>query len=87
MKRIKASEARKHWFQLLDDALRGEIIAVERKGQRVVLRREDVSPSARAASAPSYRALLKVPLVDEADQWSWKWGAERGLTLRKRPRK
>lgn len=87
MKQIKASEARKHWFQLLDEALRGEVIAVERKGQRVVLRREDSAVFNHAASAPSYKKLLKVPEAEKADQWSWDWQPEQGLALRKRSRK
>ncbi|MGZ9260923.1 MAG: hypothetical protein ACXW6V_15720 [Candidatus Binatia bacterium] len=87
MKQVKASEARKHWFQLLDDALRGEVIAVERKGQQVVLRREDPAQPTRNSNELSYKKLLKVPRADEADQWSWDWRPERGLRLRKRSRK
>lgn len=86
MKQVTASEARKHWFQLLDEALRGEVIAVERKGQRIVLRREDPSVSGPTSNAPSYKKLLKVPQVAKADRWSWDWRPERGLTLRKRSR-
>jgi len=55
MKQVKASEARKRWFQLLDAALRGEVIAVERKGQRVVLRREDPARSTPDSKELSYK--------------------------------
>ena len=87
MKLIKASEARRQWFRLLDDALRGEIIAVERKGQRVVLQREEGGRSARAKDSPNYRKLLRVPHEDDADQWSWDWHPNRGLKTRKRSSK
>jgi antitoxin (DNA-binding transcriptional repressor) of toxin-antitoxin stability system len=30
MKQVTASEARKNWFRLLDEALDGEVIAVQR---------------------------------------------------------
>ena len=84
MKLIKASEARKQWFRLLDDALRGEVIAVERKGQRVVLQRQENSRSTRAKDSINYRKLLKVPRADDADRWSWDWQPDHGLKMRKR---
>jgi antitoxin (DNA-binding transcriptional repressor) of toxin-antitoxin stability system len=87
MKNVKASEARKHWFRLLDEALRGEVIAVERKGQRVVLRREEPSQLTLTKGSTQYKKLLKVPAPDEADQWSWDWRPGRGLDLRKRSAK
>src|ERR1051325_3144587 len=72
MKVVKASEARKHWFRLLDEALQGEVIAGERNGQRVVLRRE--SAADRCVKAfPDYKQLLSVPQSGEADHWSWQW--------------
>jgi thiamine kinase-like enzyme len=84
VKNVKASEARKHWFRLLDEALRGEVIAVERKGQRVVLRREEPSVSRSAKATQEYKKLLKVPRADEADRWSWDWRPERRLVPRRR---
>lgn len=87
MKSVKASEARTHWFRLLDEALRGEVIAVERKGQRVVLRREEPTDSRAAGTDREYKKLLKVPRADEADQWSWEWRPERGLVSRRRRRR
>jgi hypothetical protein len=84
MKHVKASEARKHWFRLLDDALRGEVIAVERKGQRVVLRREELSDTQKLKGSAQYKKLLRVPRADNVDQWSWEWRPERGLVPRRR---
>ena len=84
MKIVTASEARKHWFRLLDEALQGEVIAVERKGQRVVLQREGHGASRSAKAAQEYKKLLKVPRADEADQWSWSWRHGRGVVSKKR---
>ncbi len=41
VKKIAASEARKQWFRLLDEAAGGETIVLERHGRRLVLRREE----------------------------------------------
>jgi hypothetical protein len=85
VKNVKASEARKRWFQLLDDALRGEVIAIERNGQRVVLRREEPAQTKNANASEKYKKILKVPRADEADQWSWEWrGPGRRLVARRR---
>ena len=85
MKTVTASEARRQWFHLLDEAGRGEVIVVERKGRRFVLRREGTSKAEAAAPRPSYRRLLRVPRLDQADRWSWEWKPERGLTPRRSP--
>jgi len=88
MKQVTASEARKNWFRLLDEALDGEIIAVQRKGQRLVLRREDVAKSRNTKAARQYKGLLHVPNGEKADQWSWDWGgSEHGLVLRRRSKR
>jgi hypothetical protein len=84
MKSVKAPEARKHWFRLLDEALRGEVIAVEHKGQRVTLRREQPPQIIHKKDSVPYKKQLKVPAAEEADQWSWEWRPGRGLNLRKR---
>lgn len=85
MKNVTASEARKHWFRFLDEALRGEVIVVQRKGRRLVLRREDLNDTGDGAEARQYKRLLRVPDADEADRWSWEWrGPERGLVSRRR---
>ena len=83
MKTVTASQARKEWFRLLDEAAQGEVILVRRKGRRLVLRREDVEET---RATPKYRRLLQVPGADEADRWSWKWrGLDRGLVPRRAP--
>lgn len=88
MKSVKASEARKRWFQLLDDALRGEVIAIERKGQRILLRREELTRAESGDLSKQYKAVLKVARADEADQWSWEWrGPGRPLGARRRSRR
>src|SRR5437867_2972828 len=40
MKHVTASEARKSWFKLLDEAARGEIIASQRNDKKLILRLE-----------------------------------------------
>jgi len=85
MKNVTASEARKNWFRLLDEALDGEVIAVQRKGHRLVLRREELSQTSNAKGARQYKRLLRVPGADKADGWSWDWrGPERSLVSRRR---
>ncbi len=52
MKRVTASEARKSWFRLLDDVAAGEVVVIERKGRRIVLRGE--SPLPADSDLPDY---------------------------------
>lgn len=86
MKRVSASEARKQWFRLLDEALQGEVIVVQRKGRRVVLRREGDKDTRGSPPAGAYRRLLRVPRAAEADRWSWEWrGVGRVLVPRRAP--
>ena len=88
MKQVTASEARKNWFRLLDEALDGEVIAVQRKGRRLVLRREDVAKSPHTKASRKYKRLIHVPDGEKADQWSWDWrGSEHGLVLRRRSKR
>jgi hypothetical protein len=80
MKKMTASEARRRWFQLLDEAVQGEVIVVERGEHRLVLRRERSNKARKARRHPEYRRLLRVPRATEADRWSWEWpGPEGGL--------
>ena len=80
MKRLTASEARKNWFRVLDEVVAGEIIVLERKGQRLVLRREDKKVTKSKQQFPDYTRLLRVPDADQVDQWSWDWqGESQGL--------
>ena len=83
VKKVAASEARKQWFRLLDEAARGETIVFERHGRRLVLRREDAASARTAKPAVDYRRLIRVPHVREADRWSWQWrGPDRPLASR-----
>lgn len=87
MKHVNASEARKHWFRLLDEALDGEVIVVQRKGARLVLRREESKKRKTGSETRQYKNLLRVPNADRADQWSWEWrGPESALVSRRRAR-
>ena len=74
MKRITASEARRDWFRVLDEVVSGEVIVVERKGRRVVLRCEDLELATEADGGSDYSALLRAPDLDRADRWRWAWG-------------
>jgi antitoxin (DNA-binding transcriptional repressor) of toxin-antitoxin stability system len=85
MKKVTASEARRRWFRLLDEAVQGEVVVVERGGHRLVLRREHSAKARKGARNPKYRSLLRVPRANEADRWSWAWpGPEGGLRATKR---
>ncbi len=73
MKRLTASEVRKNWFRVLDEVAAGEVVVLERKGQRIVLRREDKKTAKSKQQVPDYSRLLRVPDADQADRWSWDW--------------
>jgi antitoxin (DNA-binding transcriptional repressor) of toxin-antitoxin stability system len=79
MKRITASEARRNWFRLLDQVIDGEVVAIVRKGARIVIRREPDSEADR--ELPDYSAIIQVPDPDEADQWGWEWPAKEGADM------
>jgi antitoxin (DNA-binding transcriptional repressor) of toxin-antitoxin stability system len=78
MKRVTATEARRNWFQLLDEVARGEKIVIERRGRRIVVLCEDSHESSRRKETPDYTTLLQVPNAGRADRWSWSW-TESGL--------
>lgn len=80
MKRLTASEARREWFRLLDDVAAGEVVVIERRGRRIVIRRED-RPS-RRRRGPDYRDFLRVRDADHADHWTWEWSEVHGAELR-----
>jgi antitoxin (DNA-binding transcriptional repressor) of toxin-antitoxin stability system len=85
MRNVNASDARKHWFRLLDEALNGEVIIVQRKGRRLVLRREESAKNRKGSEASRYKNLLRVPNADHADRWTWEWrGSRKGLHARRR---
>ena len=83
MKKVTASEARRHWFRLLDEAVQGEVIVLQRNGHRLVLRREDIRKVSAASKRPAYRRLLRVPHAEQADRWTWEWKGEGRLTPRR----
>lgn len=77
MKHVTASEARKNWFKLLDEASSGESIVIDRNGKRLILRLDKRKTKAKI---PDYRKIIQVPDADSADKWGWDWTERRGLT-------
>lgn len=62
---------------MLDEVAAGEVVVVERKGRRVVLRRADDAALEAQEGPPDYSELLDARDVDDADRWAWDWdGAE-----------
>ena len=78
MKEYSATRARANWFSLLDEVIAGEVVVIERHGRRVVLRREELTPT----SLPDYSGVLKTDDVDRADDWTWNWDPEDGATFK-----
>ena len=76
MKRVTASEARRNWFRLLDEAAAGEVIAIERGGRRILLQRE--SREGVGDEAPDYAGIIRAPGAARADRWTWEWNADAG---------
>jgi hypothetical protein len=85
MKKVTASEARRRWFELLDEAVQGEVVVVERGEHRLVLRRQAPDKAPAAKRRAQYRKLLRVPRAGEADRWSWEWPGPRGGLRATRP--
>lgn len=81
MKNVTPSQARKNWFRLLDEAVAGEEIVIERNGHRLVLRKEEAPQTA----VPSYQGLIQAHRGDEADTWGWEWTPEGLLPTEQRP--
>lgn len=81
MKNVTPSQARKNWFRLLDEAVAGEEVVIERNGHRLVLRKEDVPQ----AAVPSYRGLIQAHRGDEADTWGWEWTPDGVTPTEQRP--
>ena len=78
MKRVTASQARRHWFRLLDEIAEGEVVVIERKGRRIVLRREEEATEADSEDLPDYGSLLRARDAERADLWGWSWESESG---------
>ena len=68
MKCVTASEARKNWFTLLDEAVKGEVTAIQRHDKKLILKLQT-----KKSAAPSYKGLIDFPDADEADTWGWEW--------------
>ena len=68
MKYVTASEARKNWFRLLDEAANGEVIAIKRDGKKLVLKLETSK-----AKLPNYTGLIEFKDADNAENWGWEW--------------
>ena len=84
MKHVTATEARKNWFTLLDEALKGEVIAIRRNGKNLVLKRHTDGDV-----IPDYSKVLKFDDAENADSWGWEWRGPGKLTpksKRKTPR-
>lgn len=80
MKRVTASEARRDWFRLLDEVVAGEQVIVERKGCRILLRRESGD---EVGKEPDYSDIFDVRDPEAADTWGWDWD-DAGLRPAKR---
>jgi hypothetical protein len=63
---------------VLDEVLAGETIAIERKGQRVVLRLEEEVTGMEKEALPDYGAMLYAPDLETADAWGWDWNPDTG---------
>ena len=80
MKHVTATEARKNWFQLLDEAARGEVIAIQRDDKKLILK------AAKTKSRPpNYRKLIHFPEADDAHTWGWDWKGPGRLAFKKKP--
>jgi antitoxin (DNA-binding transcriptional repressor) of toxin-antitoxin stability system len=77
VKRMSASETRQNWFRVLDDVLAGEVVVIERRGRRVVLRAEAPSEAGAEPLVPDYSLHIQGE-VDRADEWAWEWSEPEG---------
>ena len=64
--RVTATEARRDGFRLLDEIVAGEQVTIERKGTRIILRREIRSDG---RSPPDYSGVLSVRDAEGAGTW------------------
>ncbi|MBV8202149.1 MAG: hypothetical protein JOZ15_16135 [Acidobacteria bacterium] len=71
MKAVSATEARKHWFRLLDEIVAGEVVVIERAGSLIELHRREAPTEPK--ELPDYSDVLRVPDLDHADRWHWEW--------------
>jgi len=81
MKQVTATEARKYWFTLLDEAAKGEVIAIRRNDKNLILKLEK-----KKRVAPDYTKSIDFPDADEAGTWGWEWKGPGKLAPAKRRR-
>lgn len=83
MKSFTATKARQNFFKLLDWAVRGEKVIIEREGVPLELHRvsKRKGTKQRSSSAKSYQKLIRTA-VDQADQWGWNWDPDQGLRIK-----
>ncbi len=81
MKQVTATEARKNWFTLLDEAARGEVIAIRRNDKNLILKLEKSK-----GVTPDYTQSIDFPDADEAETWGWEWEGPGKLAPSKRRR-
>jgi antitoxin (DNA-binding transcriptional repressor) of toxin-antitoxin stability system len=90
MGRVTATEARRNLFQLLDQALEGKAVIIERNGRSIVLKAHPARRVPRKHSAAAYRKALgedATRWIDEVESWTWEWrgpGKPMKLVQRKR---
>ncbi|MBX7147481.1 type II toxin-antitoxin system Phd/YefM family antitoxin [bacterium] len=83
MKHYSATEARKNFFSLLDDALEGNKVYIEREGHVL-----ELLPKKKKTKKLSYKKFfLSSPSVDDADTWGWEWKPDSGLHFINKKRK
>lgn len=77
MKSYTSTEARRQFFKILDRALSGEPVYVERNGIPIRLVPERKRPRPVRVN---YKDSIHSNL-DNADQWSWDWSPQEGLKV------
>lgn len=82
MKQVSATEARINFFKLLDSALKGEVVIIDRNGIPLQLVRRTYLKRLGAKKKKVHYASHIHRGVDDADQWSWDWDSAKGLTFK-----
>ena len=86
MKQLSATEARRNFFHLLDEAARGHPVFIEKRGVVIRMTRERKSDR-KSFSGFDYKPYFKGETLDDADRWSWDWNPEKGMTLKTLPQR
>lgn len=80
MKQYSSTEARKHFFELLDSAVAGETVKIERKGVLITLTPKRIKKNKKKLN---YNAHIHGNL-NHADQWTWDWHPSKGLVSKRK---